>query len=151
MRRAQQIAGVAFLATALFLGWQAAQMSYYSPLGPGPGFFPLWLCLLLGVLAAASLVNSLRAAPAAEGSFWPDKMALYRIGAVIAGLAFVAASMATLGFPLTMLVFYLVLTFALGSRSLGQILGTALFGSFGVYYAFTRYLSQPLPAGLLGN
>jgi putative tricarboxylic transport membrane protein len=152
MRRAQQIAGLALLALALFLGWQAAQLSYYSPLGPGPGFFPLWLCILLGILSVAALVNSLRGTPPELATpFWPDRTALVRIGTVIAGLAFVAAAMSTLGFPLTMLVFYGVLAFVLGSRKPVEIVGTALLGSFGVYYAFTRYLSQPLPAGVLGN
>lgn len=151
MRRAKQIAGFSLLALALFLGWHASRLAYYSPLGPGPGFFPLWLCILLGVLAVAAIVNTLRPAlPDRPEPFWPERMALLRIAAVIIGLAFVAAFMATLGFPLTMLAFYLALTYVLGSRSPVEILAAALLGSFGVYYAFTRYLSQPLPAGILG-
>lgn len=152
MRRAQQIAGFAFLGVALFLGWHASRLSYSSPLGPGPGFFPLWLCILLGLLAVAAIVNTRRsAAPAPSARFWPDRVALIRIATVVAGLAFIAASLSTLGFPLTMLVFYLALTFVLGSRSPAEILGVAILGSFGVYYVFTRYLSQPLPLGAFGN
>lgn len=151
MRRAQQIAGLALVALALFLGWQAAQLSYYSSLGPGPGFFPLWLCILLGLLSVAALINSLRGASDPAPPFWPERTALLRIVTVIVGLAFIAAAMSTLGFPLTMLVFYLVLTLALGSRRPLEILATALIGSFGLYHVFTRYLSQPLPPGVLGN
>lgn len=151
MRRAQRIAGLALVALALFLGWQAAQLSYYSSLGPGPGFFPLWLCILLGLLSTAALISSLRKASDPALPFWPDRTALLRIATVILGLAFIAGAMSTLGFPLTMLIFYLIVTFMLGSRRPGEILGAALLGSFGVYYAFTRYLSQPLPSGVLGD
>ncbi|MBM3537585.1 MAG: tripartite tricarboxylate transporter TctB family protein [Alphaproteobacteria bacterium] len=148
MRRAQQIAGLAFLALALFLGWHATRLSYYSTLGPGPGFFPLWLCGILAVLALVVLVGTSRAAEAPQ-SFWPEREAWAPILAVIGGLIFVVLAMRSLGYVVTMLVFYLWLVVTLGNRNPLIIGVVALAGGLGTYAVFSRYLKQALPTGTL--
>jgi hypothetical protein len=50
-RRAYQLSGLAALLVAVFLGYQAAGLTYYTRIGPGPGFFPRWLCGVLALLA----------------------------------------------------------------------------------------------------
>jgi putative tricarboxylic transport membrane protein len=150
VRRAHQIAGAAFLALALFLGWHATRLPYYSALGPGPGFFPVWLCGILAVLAVIVLAGAIRTGDReAIRRFWPEREALVPITGVIAGLAFVVLAMRPLGYVATMLAFYLVLVVMLGSRRPLTIAAVAALGSFGMYFVFARYLKQALPAGTL--
>lgn len=148
MRRAQQIASLAFLALALFLGWHATRLPYYSSLGPGPGFFPVWLCGILAGLALIVLVGTLRGAgDQASTSFWPDREAWLPLLAVIGGLTFVVLTMEAVGYVAAMFVFYLVLVVLLGTRAPLAIIAVTLLGSFGTSTVFSRYLKQALPLG----
>jgi putative tricarboxylic transport membrane protein len=151
MRRSYQITGLAFLLLAAFLGYHAWRLSYYTPLGPGPGFFPLWICILLAVLAAFVFVNATFRQPTAlpEGFFAPAS-GYGRIGAVVIALFAVANVMPVLGFRLTMLGFYLALLSLLGRRHPLETLILALIGSFGAFHVFVELLSLPLPVGVFG-
>lgn len=148
MKRAHQIAGLAFLALALFLGWHATRLQYYSPLGPGPGFFPAWLCGIFAVLALIVLLGATRTATSA-GSFWPEREAWVPILAVIGGLVFVVLAIGALGYVATMLLFYLWLVVMLGNRNLLIIGAVTVAGGFGTYAVFSRFLKQALPSGTL--
>ncbi|TCR62528.1 tripartite tricarboxylate transporter TctB family protein [Bosea sp. BK604] len=150
MTRLHVVAGVIFMLIAAGLGWEATRYSYYSALGPGPGFFPLWLCGALALLAASVIVTARRDGGAVPADFWPDRTGLLRIGAVIAALIFVAASMDALGFRLTMLIASLGLLLALGCRSPVQIGLTVIFASFGLSMLFSDYLGVALPSGRFG-
>ncbi len=148
MRRAHQIAGLAFLALALFLGWHATRLPYYSALGPGPGFFPVWLCGILAVLALIALASTLRAADGqAAERFWPEREAWPSLLSAVAGLVFVVLAMSSLGYVATLFVFSLVLVVMLGTRNPLIIIAVTLLASFGTSAVFARYLKQALPAG----
>jgi putative tricarboxylic transport membrane protein len=151
MRRVYVITGLAFLLLAALLGYHAFALRYYTPLGPGPGFFPLWLCGLLGVLALVVIVQAVLARPEAlPDDFLASRSGYRRIAAVVVGLLAVAILMPTLGFRLTMFAFYVALLSLLGRRHPLETLVLSLAGSFGVFYLFVEFLSQPLPIGTFG-
>ena len=56
MRRPYQIAGTIFLFFAAFIAYESLKLRYYTPLGPGPGFFSFWLGVLLFVLSLCSFL-----------------------------------------------------------------------------------------------
>ena len=67
MRNADRIAGAALLAFAV--AFSAGALKYYgysAPDGPGSGFFPFWLGVIMAVLAAMLLVGALRAPESVE-------------------------------------------------------------------------------------
>lgn len=151
MQRAYQATGLLLLALAVFLGIRAAGLPYYSSLGPGPGFFPLWLCGLLGLFAVAMIVQATFGTPEdAPADVLPDRAGWLRIGAAVAALAATAGLVAVLGFRITTFLFYLVLLPALGSRNPVLIVVLAAIGSFGVHWLFSGMLGLALPAGVLG-
>jgi putative tricarboxylic transport membrane protein len=151
MRRVHQMTGLACLLLAGFLGYNTIALPYYTRLGPGPGFFPRWLCVVLAVLALAVLARATwgedEKLPAA---FFPDRRGGMRIVTVVAALIAAAVIMSTLGFQLTMLAFYLLLLVVLGRWHWVESPVLAVLGSFGCYYLFVAWLSQPLPVGVFG-
>ena len=133
------------------LGYQAAGLPYYTRLGPGPGFFPRWLCgilalLALGVIAratwgrddAASRIPLPIGRPPGGSSASSRRCSRWRLVTT------------TLGFRLTMLAFYLAVIGALGRWRWVETPVLAVLGSFATYYVFVQWLRLPLPVGILG-
>jgi len=151
MRRPYQITGVLLLAFAVFVAVESLDLRYYTTLGPGPGFFPFWLALILGGLAIGMLIQgSFGAAEPAPADFFASRTGYLRMGAVALALVAITALLERLGFCLTMLGMYLFLLYALGRQNLILTALVSLGGSFGVYYVFVHWLQVPLPAGLFG-
>jgi len=48
MQRIHQAAALFFLAFSAFVVWESWNLEYYTHLGPGAGFFPLWLGVIMG-------------------------------------------------------------------------------------------------------
>lgn len=149
MRRVYQLTGLAILLLAVFIGYQAASLRYYTSLGPGPGFFPLWLCVLLGGLALLVLVQASAGTPEPmPKDFVARPISYARIAAIVGGLVAVAALMNVVGFPLTMLAFFLLLLSILARRNVVETIALSIVGSFGIYHLFSDLLGVALPAGL---
>ena len=151
MRRPYQIAGAVVLCIAAFVARESLDLRYYTPLGPGPGFFPLWLSILLAILAIAMFWQAtFGKADAMPDDFFADRKGYLRMGAVVAALVGVIALMEPIGYCLVMLGFYVYLLSALGRQHPVVTVLVALAGSLGVYYAFVHWLGVSLPIGLFG-
>lgn len=146
MRRVYQAASLVFLAVALYVVWEARTMEYLSALGPGPGFFPLWLGIVLAGLSLTWFAQvSLQPEGPRQKDFVPDRAGVLRIISILGALAVLSALLETLGFQLTMLAFLLFLLVALGRRNPLLTIVLSLVGSFGIYYLFKTWLDVPLP------
>jgi len=151
MRRTYQITGTIFLFFAAFIAYESLKLRYYTPLGPGPGFFSFWLSLIFGGLAIIMILQATfgRPEPMPE-DFFTDRIGYLRIGAVILALAFTVYMFEPLGFCLTMFSVCMFLLFALGRQNIIISLLVSLASSFGAFYAFDHWLKVPLPRGILG-
>jgi putative tricarboxylic transport membrane protein len=150
MRRFYQITGAALLLLAVFVALESLKLKYYTNQGPGPGFFPFWLSLLLGALAIIILLQALRSPEPMPPDFFASRTGYLRMAAVMAALAGTTALLDPLGFRLTMLAMYLFLLYTFGQRRPVVMTLVSLAGSFGVYHMFVRWLKVPLPIGVLG-
>jgi putative tricarboxylic transport membrane protein len=149
MHRKQQIAALCFLVFSAYLMWDSLKnMQYYTPLGPGTGFFPFWLGALLGVLGIIWLVQVSRQSGKEEALF-PDRGGLLRILSIVLSLAMVSALLDLLGFQLTMFLFMAFMLMVLGRQAIWVTLIISLVCSVGVYHLFGRYLDLQLPAASL--
>jgi putative tricarboxylic transport membrane protein len=151
MNRAYQITGVVFLLLAAFIARESLELKFYTNNGPGPGFFPFWLSMALGLLAVLMILKATfrEPEPMQEG-FFASRAGYLRAGAIVVALAVTTALLDVVGFPLTMLGAILFLLFALGRPSLIATLLVAAAGSFGCFYLFDRWLKVPLPTGFFG-
>jgi putative tricarboxylic transport membrane protein len=153
MKHVNQIFGSILLIAFLFLAYTArTTLTYWhegSTVGPGPGFFPFWICMILSGLTLYWLVQvTMRPGEAIAKDFIPDKA-----GALMFGLTFVAmivftAVMSSVGFPIAMFVFAMVMVAALGKRTLRNMIYYTVF-SVGVTAFFTivfgRWLEVAFP------
>ena len=150
MQRIQQGAAVCFVIFSALVVWGSLSLEYYTKLGPGAGFFPLWLGLAMGGLSLVWLAQVSRRTgkPVSPASF-PERAGIVRILAIIASLAGAALVMNVLGFQVAMFLLLIFLLLVLGRQSLWLTVIIALAGSVGVYRVFVTYLDVPLPAASL--
>ena len=138
------------VALAAFIACEALQLRYYTPLGPGPGFFSFWLALVLSVLGGLMILQAtLRPVDPLPKDFFSDRVGYLRIGAVVFALVAVIHLLEPLGFSLTMFAVCAFLLYALGRQGVVVTLGISLACSFGAYYVFNYWLMVPLPRGVL--
>ena len=151
MKRPYQAFGVVLFLASAAVAVESLSLKFYTPLGPGPGFFPFWLALVLAILSVVVTARAtfLPVAPMRD-DFVPSTAGLVRLAATIGALAATVGLMRPLGFRLTMLGFYMVLFLSLGRQRLLLSLLIAVLGSFGVYQIFVTWLDVPLPIGRLG-
>lgn len=154
MRRASLVAGIVFLVFSLIVMVASWSMEYYSSIGPGPGFFPFWLSLALGLLSIAWIVQILRSAPKSgnksgkgkeEERFLPRGTALLRLLSIVGALCFMIILMEPLGFQLSMFAFMIFLLVVLGRVKILTTLIIAAGSSFGLFQVFTMLLDVQLP------
>lgn len=151
MKRPYQIAGLVLLLLAVFIGYEALKLKYYTSLGPGGGFFPFWLSICLGISAVVMIYQATfkQSDPMPE-DFFADAKGYLRIGAIILGCMAFVFLLDWLGFRLVMIGVYVFLLSALGRQNPIVTTLIALVGSFGVFQLFTEVLQVPLPIGVFG-
>ena len=158
------IGGAVFL---LLLGlavvWGSAQLGFWVNLGPGPGFFPLILGVLLILLSVAWFIQARTTgphppaeddmgllSPDASGEVTPNgnppDVPYKRVATIVVSLVLLAVGMDLLGFQLSMLIFLVFHLRVLGRRRWLITAIVSVVGSFGVFSLFTMLLSVGLPA-----
>lgn len=169
-RQAEVAGGLTLLLLALFAVQHSVGLQLWAYGGPGPGFFPFILGVLLAPMAAfyvgaaiLHLVRGRRATrafgdamlplaqtpPAEAGGEPPETVLWGKVGAYILCLAGFAFGMTTFGVWLTMSVMILILLAAIERFGpLRSALFTALFVA-GSYLLFERLLAVPLPHGTI--
>lgn len=159
------IAAGALLLVAGSTIWASLGLGLWVRLGPGPGFFPLCLGILLTVCVVGWLVQHIRGrvpaevAPddtssadaasepaAAEAEHFNARLAV----TIVASLVALAALMEVLGYQLSMLAFLLFHLKVLGRRGWLLSIALSVAGGVGVFVVFTRLLGVYLPASSIG-
>jgi putative tricarboxylic transport membrane protein len=146
MRQAERVVAALSLLFGLAVLWQAWGMEYLTELGPGPGFFPRWLGLILSGLSAAWLFAAAwRPTAEAAQRFFPEWRGLRRILLILGAIVAAGLAMEFIGFQLAMFAFVAFVLTALGWRGWGLTAILSVVLSFGVYHTFTRWLDVTLP------
>jgi putative tricarboxylic transport membrane protein len=142
--RANLFAAGALALFGSYIIWVAARLPYVSDVGPGPGFFPLWLGI--GIIAfSGALLFSSRAgsgAPAAK----PAGRAIAGWLALIAAIALVGR----VGFLLSFVALTLFLLTGVDRRPALLGLTVALGLAIVFQLVFVAALDVPLPKGPWG-
>lgn len=148
MKRPYQIAGVVLLLFSAYIGRESLELKFYTTLGPGPGFFPFWLSVLMGLLAANMLYQATfkDAGPMPE-DFYASRVGYLRAIAVCVSMVGVVILMERIGFRWTMALFFAFLLMTLGRPNPADAVLVVIAGSLGTFRLFNNSLQVPLPVG----
>lgn len=152
MKKAWQIASIISAILGIIVLISSFAYPYKDRLGPGPGFFPFWLSLLVIGLSLALLFQCTLAKnpPYGSGSPLPNQGGARNILVILISLAICTGLLDLLGFRLSLFLFLFLLPFLLGAKSFLINFIFALLGSFGVFHVFYYWLKVPLPMGIIG-
>ena len=150
MRHADRIAGAALLALgAAFSAGALKYYTYWGPGGPGSGFLPFWLGIVLAVLAGFLLVGALGSRDAGAG-WLPRGEGLKRLVVVLAVTTAFVALLQVVGMMLGTVLFLVALLRFLDGYRWFVTLGVAVAMAAVNYLVFTYWLRVPFPVSSLG-
>ncbi|MBP2634662.1 MAG: Tripartite tricarboxylate transporter TctB family [Firmicutes bacterium] len=98
MKKAGVWAGIITLVYAIIIFQQSLSLDYSTRLGPGPGFFPLWLSGILIVLTLCYIVDSIRHDVVKVSEILPGGQASKNIISTVGGLIIFPIVVPYLGF-----------------------------------------------------
>ncbi|MHB8907432.1 MAG: tripartite tricarboxylate transporter TctB family protein [Syntrophales bacterium] len=152
MKKADLITGVVLLVLSGFVIREAWLMPPSATFGPGSGFLPLWLGLILAVLAVILLATTwTRRATEKDGiSPFPGKKALIAIGSVLGGLAVYISLIEVVGFLLDTFLYVAFLLGVVERESWLRTLLVAASTTAGLYLIFQVLLGVTLPSNMFG-
>jgi putative tricarboxylic transport membrane protein len=141
-----RVSGFAWLAVALFAAAQGLSLALGSLHRPGPGFFPFWGGVVLGLLSILLVVRApARDAPGAPRLGPDTARPIVAAGAILGYLLLLEV----LGFVAVTFLFLLLL-FRLEQRGWAFSVASATAGAVGSYALFQLWLKTQLPTGPLG-
>jgi hypothetical protein len=141
------VSGLFWLAVAIFAAAQGLSLKLGSLQRPGPGFFPFWGGVILGLLSIVLVVRALTGPEAGERVRVRLESAkpVVALGAVLSYLLMLE----TVGF-VTVTFLLLLLLFRLEGRAWAFSAASAVAGALASYALFELWLRTQLPAGPLG-
>ena len=137
-------------AFGFYIIWVAAKLPYVSDVGPGPGFFPLWLGIGIVLFASALMavsIKALRITVRDQAQFWKP------FGRALAGwlaLMIAIALLGNLGFALTFVALTVFLIVVLDRRSPLLAVGIGIGLAVSFHLLFVVALDVSLPKAVWG-
>jgi putative tricarboxylic transport membrane protein len=144
------IAGACLAAFGIYVIFVASKLPYVSEVGPGPGFFPLWLGIGLIIFGSCLMLSSfpvfIKESPS-DSTTWE---ATGRALAGWFGLIVAVALFGWIGFSVSFVLLTIFLIVALDRRPFLLSVGVGIGLAVAFYLLFVIALDVPLPAGRWG-
>jgi hypothetical protein len=152
MKKADQWSGLVLLVIAGCICWGALSLSYGHIHNPGPGFYPLWLGIILGAMAMGLILKTTwqREGAKALRAILSEKVRWEKVLFVLMALILYGCLMNFLGY---LIVTFLLMAFLLRfiePRPWKAVIGWTLIGAVGSYLVFEVWMKLRLPKGFLG-
>ena len=150
MRAADRTGAAVLLALAVaFTATAAGRYTYWTATGPGSGFFPFWLGLVLAALSILLLASAVRR-PDPGPAWLPTGHGAARFVVVVVVTALFIALLPLLGMALGTAVFLGVLLRMLEGHSWRTTAAVAVGAAVANWAVFVLWLRVPFPVGMLG-
>lgn len=151
MRRAETIFAVALVLTSLALLPQALRLpTGWTAIGPGSGFFPFWLTVVIAIQAVIILVRSLRA-PAPPGRDVPfvELEAWRPLLVVFLPMVAVIAFIRYLGIYIGGALYLAGYMIFVGRQHWTTVALVSVLLPLALFFIFERWFLLPMPKGFL--
>jgi len=147
MRFADLIDGVVVMILGLAVVFFSSQLDYYSEFGPGPGFLPLWVGIIIIGCSIYLLIDVLKKHKKIDVFFKPRT----RLGLQVLITIFITYLLLPLfGFAIGLALFIGVTMRMMGKHHWALCGLTAFVTAIGIHFIFVIWLTIPLPQGLIG-
>lgn len=133
------------MSIGLYLVSQSGKIGYSDMGGPGPGFFPFWVGILLAITAFFWLLAEFRAHKDTQIEQDLDPKGIYRVGRLLLSVMALTFFFVPVGYNISVLLFMLFLTSTMGKGRVVTNVIVSLISSFGIYLVFEKLLDVPLP------
>lgn len=151
MKKADLITGIVLLVLAGFVIYEAWLMPPSGTFGPGSGFFPFWLGIILAVLSLILVVGAaVRPKDSSDVSPFPAWKALFAVAKVLGGLVMFTILMETLGFMVNTFIFVTYLMKVVQGERWWMTLLIAVATTACLYIVFQLLLGISLPRNMFG-
>jgi hypothetical protein len=146
MKKADLITGTVLLILSGYVIYEALQMPESGTFGPGSGFLPLWLGILMGVLALLLTIGAAlrREKTSAEPPF-PAWSTMAIVAKILGGLMVFSLLMETVGFIINTLIFVTYLMKVVQKERWPKSLLIAVATTACLYIVFQVLLGITLP------
>jgi putative tricarboxylic transport membrane protein len=152
MAKRELFSSIFFLALGMVFAIGSLRYRVRDPFGPGPGFFPFLLGILLCLFSLCLFFEKLIRKNEKTKKLEPfQATSLKKIVPYLCSLLFFYFFFNRLGFVLTIFVFMAGVLILLGKRSIRLSLSIAFLSSLFVYLIFIKLMSVSLPGGILQN
>ncbi|MCM3653339.1 tripartite tricarboxylate transporter TctB family protein [Metabacillus litoralis] len=142
------VAVIIFLVAFIFL-IQSLSLPYNSEIGPGPGFFPLWLSGILLIVSCIYIYQAIKKVKEKEEFQWfSDKQALKKILYILGTLILFVLLISFLGFLFTSTIFLFLLL--VKEYKWYKSLMISIIVTLIVYWVFGTLLDVALPVSVFG-
>ena len=149
LEQATFLAALFFMVVGAFCLLSGLQLQYYGRLGPGPGYFPIWVgvfqLICASVLAAKHFHWREFEAKQKQIAFFESKEALIRVFIICSTMPMLTVCLDEFGYRVSIFVFASALPNLIGSRKFVQNIIIGLFCSFGIGFIFESWLGIQLP------
>jgi uncharacterized membrane protein len=147
MKIADLVGGLVVLLLGIAIVFFSYQLPYESEYGPGPGFLPLWLGIVLIGSAVFVLLNILRKHVKADTFLKPGT----KQSAMMFILIFISfLLLPLLGFAVGLAFFCGLTMRVMGKHSWMACSFTTVGLAIGIHFVFGQWLNIPLPGGVVG-
>lgn len=147
LRAAEVAAGLAFVGLAVVVAGEGLRLGAgWDDSGPGPGFFPFWLAVLLAAGAAAALVQAVRSR--GRQPFFGVRQEIVDVLAVGGPVVAAIASMAVLGFYGMTALYVGGFVRWYGRHGWPAAVAAGVLAAVGLYFGLERGFRIPLPRSL---
>jgi hypothetical protein len=151
MKKADLITGCVLMALSGFVIWESLRMPPSATFGPGPGFLPFWIGVIVAGLALILFLTAwMRRVDPDAPPLFPGRSALTAVGLVLLALALYTIFMETLGFLANTLLFVTFLMAVVQRAGLKTTAAVAVLTTAGLYTVFHLLLGITLPRSPFG-
>lgn len=152
MKKADQWTGLFLLILSALICGGSLRLPYGSVHNPGPGFFPLWLGIILGAMSIGLILKTTRQREGARmmRELLAEKFRWGKVISVIIALLLYGLLMDSLGFLIVTFLFMAFLLWFVDPQPWRTVILWTLVGGLGSYLIFEVWLKLRLPKGFFG-
>ncbi len=147
MKRAETVVAGLLVLFSLIMVREARQLPIWSAIGPGPGFFPFWLVVGVGICAVVTLVQSLRA-PRADAEPFVPQGAWRSLLIAFLPMAAIVALLRYLGIYIGGAVYLAAYMWLVGRHRWLPILLVSVLVPLVLFFIFEKWFLLLLPKGI---